>query len=1696
MSEWGTGDQNANRIKQTYVKGFLDISGGPLIVERSSSLQVIASDSNNPRIEFKPGAVFTVNTTSNFDVSYTALATLGLLGVSFEQSTADINSRVKYITTSATGSIFSTNIGNLNTNSDLTVYGRTFLNGDASFNGKLYVSNPVFFVSDFSLNGNAKLGSGSSIVAINKDISAGFALDVSGITVLRNNLYVLSDMSLTTKLFVGGDSSFNGNLAVGQDLSLNGNLYVSKRSLFTGDVSMNGNVRIGTGSQWVSLNKDISSGFALDVSGITMLRNNLYVLSDVSFTKKLFVGGDSSFNGNLAVGQDLSLNGNLYVAKRSLFTGDVSMNGNTRFGTGSQWVSLNKDISAGYALDVSGITVLRNNLFVLSDVSLTTKLFVGGDSSLNGNLAIGVDLSLNGNLYVSKRSLFTGDVSMNGNLDVGTGSSSVAINKDISSGYALDVSGITVLRNNLFVLSDVSFTKKLFVGGDFSLNGNLVVGVDLSLNGNLYVSKQALFTGDVSMNGNVRIGTGSQWVSLNKDISAGYTLDVSGITMLRNNLYVLSDVSFTKKLFVSGDSSLNGNLSVGVDLSLNGNLYVAKRSLFTGDVSMNGNTRHGTGSQWLSLNKDISAGYALDVSGITALRNNLFVLSDVSLTTKLFVGGDSSLNGNLSVGVDLSLNGNLYVSKRSLFTGDVSMNGNVRFGSGSQYISLNKDISAGIALDVSGVTQIRGNMDVSGIFTINGQAINGSGTIINLFVTMDSSMNGNLSVGKDLSLNGNLYVVKRSLFTGDVSMNGNTRFGTGSQWVSLNKDISAGYTLDVSGITVLRNNLFVLSDVSLTTKLFVGGDSSLNGNLAVGQDLSLNGNLYVSKRSLFTGDVSMNGNVRFGTGSQWLSLNKDISAGYALDVSGITALRNNLFVLSDVSLSTKLFVGGDSSLNGNLAVGQDLSLNGNLYVAKRSLFTGDVSMNGNTRHGTGSQWLSLNKDISAGYALDVSGITALRNNLFVLSDVSLTTKLFVGGDSSLNGNLSVGVDLSLNGNLYVSKRSVFTLDVSMNQNLDIGSGSNSVSINKDISSSFALDVSGATKFRGAMDVAGVFTVNGAPVSGGNSSLTGNVQVGSNSGFVTVDKPQFYADPSLIIYYNFDTSINAGTQIKNNATTSTLYDGSLNVTGASSTGMIDTTFKYGTASLKNNPATNNGVQILPVGTNIIPVSKSMTFSVWVNITVAPASTYRIFEFTDNTGGPTSDNNNIALDVNNSGIILPVLKNSNTSCITSISSPIITYTVINTGWNHISWVIDASKSYIYINGSIRHYDIITNSFPLTNRNSGFISYSYLGGNEYNGNIDEFRYYNGKALNYAEIYQLYNNNFYTLDICGGFLANGSSIIYEPSGSRATANSGTLTLLHGDASGSSSIMFKSVNDPLEYGYIQYEENAPGSTGYHFGLLTIGIENDAGTAAYTAQADRVSLFPSGGQGFVGVNTKTPFYSLDVSGILNTNADASINGVSIGRGPGNDATNTVVGYQALATSGPSGSVAVGYQALNKANTTSGNNDAFGYLALSNCTTGINNTAIGYTALKFVTTALHNTAIGRHAGNGDTGAPYVRQGNNNTFLGSYTGMTGGDWTNSTAVGSEAIITASYQIKLGTNSSSVYCGNNLLLQGDGTSSYIRNTTANPLYFGTETYNYMNISVQNFFLDISKFQKFFIDNIQLNFRQFITHFFSSIG
>jgi hypothetical protein len=119
------------------------------------------------------------------------------------------------------------------------------------------------------------------------------------------------------------------------------------------------------------------------------------------------------------------------------------------------------------------------------------------------------------------------------------------------------------------------------------------------------------------------------------------------------------------------------------------------------------------------------------------------------------------------------------------------------------------------------------------------------------------------------------------------------------------------------------------------------------------------------------------------------------------------------------------------------------------------------------------------------------------------------------------------------------------------------------------------------------------------------------------------------------------------------------------------------------------------------------------------------------------------------------------------------------------------------------------------------------------------------------------------YSLDV------SGQIRIYEGIGTVASATAGSLVLEHGDASGCSSILFRSQNNGTsDYAYIQYQENfnttnfqpaAPAESG----LLTIGIENDSGNGT---SSDRISLWSSNGNGRVGVNTKNPQQALDVSG--------------------------------------------------------------------------------------------------------------------------------------------------------------------------------------------------------------------------------------
>ena len=207
------------------------------------------------------------------------------------------------------------------------------------------------------------------------------------------------------------------------------------------------------------------------------------------------------------------------------------------------------------------------------------------------------------------------------------------------------------------------------------------------------------------------------------------------------------------------------------------------------------------------------------------------------------------------------------------------------------------------------------------------------------------------------------------------------------------------------------------------------------------------------------------------------------------------------------------------------------------------------------------------------------------------------------------------------------------------------------------------------------------------------------------------------------------------------------------------------------------------------------------------------------------------------------------------------------------------------------------------------------------------------------------------------------------------------------------------------------YTSNGLGTSGY------VLVSAGAGAASvWTAPTSVV-----GGAG--GSNTQVQYNSsgalagsanLTFNGTTLTTAnDASISGLTVGKGGGASTLNTVVGLNAFVsnTTGIANS-AFGQLALNASNgdhnsafgrttlyvNTSGvRNSAFGSGALEANTTGGYNTAIGVSALQSNTTASNNTAVGNNA------LFSVTTGGNNTALGQNAGFTLATGTGCTYLG---------------------------------------------------------------------------------------------
>jgi hypothetical protein len=228
------------------------------------------------------------------------------------------------------------------------------------------------------------------------------------------------------------------------------------------------------------------------------------------------------------------------------------------------------------------------------------------------------------------------------------------------------------------------------------------------------------------------------------------------------------------------------------------------------------------------------------------------------------------------------------------------------------------------------------------------------------------------------------------------------------------------------------------------------------------------------------------------------------------------------------------------------------------------------------------------------------------------------------------------------------------------------------------------------------------------------------------------------------------------------------------------------------------------------------------------------------------------------------------------------------------------------------------------------------------------------------------------------------------------------------------------------------------GSSLTSVGTITSGVWS--GTAIAIA---------NGGTGSTTKNFVDLTTAQTIAGDKTFSKDLTVNGIKVGQGAGQIATNTAVGKDALLgnTSG-TGNTAIGASAL-QTTSTGVDNIAVGYNALLGNTTGSNNVGIGVVAGANNTTGEYNISIGKQAmqqntsGNANIAVgpgtiDFMTSGSNNTVVGGFAGRYFGSGmsNNMTTMNSSILVGYDTRPKLNNGSNEIVIGNNAIGNGSNT------------------------------------------------------------
>jgi len=306
ISSFNSSDSSANKFRHTYVKGFVDISGGDLSLQNGAFNMFNGSSDIYFRVAGDHFTVSSYPSLQRVDVSLSSLIFLNSITGNVDDSFATINQRINGITYDLT--FDRTVIDN-----SISANGIALFNSDVSVNGNLLVYGnsffsryPVFTGVDSPTQGN-QFATKSYV-----DTNGGIILLGSNNTWTGNNYfsnylpawsgdsngYPVYGNQFTVKSYVDNAiQSGGGVVLLGAD------------NVWTGNNNFSNYLPTWTGVGGPTQGNQFATKSYVDTNGSTLLlsSNNLFSGNntfdgDVSMSRTLTVSGDVSFNGNLRIG--------------------------------------------------------------------------------------------------------------------------------------------------------------------------------------------------------------------------------------------------------------------------------------------------------------------------------------------------------------------------------------------------------------------------------------------------------------------------------------------------------------------------------------------------------------------------------------------------------------------------------------------------------------------------------------------------------------------------------------------------------------------------------------------------------------------------------------------------------------------------------------------------------------------------------------------------------------------------------------------------------------------------------------------------------------------------------------------------------------------------------------------------------------------------------------------------------------------------------------------------------------------------------------------------------------------------------------------------------------------------------------------------------------------------------------------------